>query len=56
MSMWNVEQMAKLARLQRIIGKQARRDADERKARIADKNARKQESKLRDLATEYELS
>ena len=56
MSMWNVEQMAKMARLTRIVAKQARRDKDGFKARAFDGKARRAEASLRDYATDTELT
>lgn len=53
--MWNIEQIAKLARMQRIISKQRRKEGDEQIARITDKAARHYEETIRDYATEIEL-
>lgn len=52
MSMWNVDQIAKFARIQRIISKQRRADQQEKEARRSDKEARRAEDMLRDYANE----
>lgn len=52
MSIWNVDQIARFARIQRIIAKQRRADQQEKEARRAEIEARRAENMLRDYANE----